>query len=252
MIGKLFFDKKAETIDLPREELARFAAQVFTCMRDVPTLVLFEASDWRVRHLFPQFANGNASLQNQLDLRKIKSFERLYNSQDLPHLRIIRLRSIGAVGETPQYVPIPEHEEKWLIAESDFEQNEKDAFTSERDFKHLTGIVDTQAEGPFFHYLSIGRMPTTVAGGQKAKEPQYKLDEGGGIAFKHQTIVELVPFFLQAEDNAQIWCRVAHFMRFSPGWNGGNTILSFPLHLAKDMLEDQFCILESGLDMEEE
>ena len=46
--------------------------------------------------------------------------------------------------------------------------------------------------------------------------------------------------------------RAAHFMRFSLGWAGGNIILSYPLHLAKDMLEDQFCILESSLDAEEE
>jgi hypothetical protein len=252
MIGELFFNKKAETINLPKEELACFAARVFTCMKDMPTLVLFEASDWRNRDLFPQFANGETALQNQLDLRKIKSFERLYSSQDLPHLRIIRLRRTGTVGETPQYVPLHEEEEKRPTTEGAFEQYEEGVFTRERDFRHLTGIVDTQAVSPFFHYLSIGRIPITVAGGQKAKQPQYKLDKGGGIAFKHQTIVEFVPFFLQAEDDAQAWCRVAHFMRFSPGWDGGNIILSFPMHLAKSMLEDQLCILESGLEAEEE
>jgi hypothetical protein len=251
MIGELFFNKRAETIDPPREDLARFAAQVFTSMKDVPTLVLFEASDWRVHNLFPQFSNSEAALKNQLDLRQIEPFEHLYSSQDLPYLRIVRLRSIGTVGETPQYVPVLENVENQLTAEKDFEQSKEDEFTIERDFKHLTGIVDIQAEGPFFHYLSIGRMPTT-ANRQKAKQPQYKLDEGGGIAFKHQTIVEFVPFFLQSGDDAQAWCRVAHFMRFSPSWDGGNIILSYPLHLAKDMLEDQFCILESGLDTEEE
>src|SRR5260370_9096704 len=252
MIGELFFHKKAETSNVPREELAGFAAHVFTSMKDVPTLVLFEASDWRVRDLFPQFANGETALQNQLDLRQIKPFERLYSSQDLPHLRIIRLRPIGTVGETPQYVPVLEDEANQPTAEQDFEEREEDEFTIEKHFKHLTGIVDTQAKSPFFHYLSIGRMPTTAAKGQKAKQPQYKLDEGGGIAFKHQTIVELVPFFLQAGDDALTWCHIAHFMRFSSGWDGGNIILSYPLHLAKDMLEDQFCILESSLDDTEE
>jgi hypothetical protein len=253
MIGELFFYKKAETINLPKEELASFAAHVFTSMKDVPTLVLFEAADWRNRGLFPQFANSEVApkMQNQLDFRQIKPFERLYTPEDLPHLRIIRLRPIGTVGETPQYVPVLEEEDQ-PIAESDFEQSEEDDFTVQKDFEHLTGIVDTQAESPFFHYLSIGRRPKTVADGQKAQQPHYKLDDGGGIAFKHQTIVEFVPFFLQTGDDAQTWCHVAHFMRFSPGWAGGNIILSYPLHLAKDMLEDQFCILESSLDAEEE
>jgi hypothetical protein len=253
MIGELFFHKKAETINLPKEELASFAAHIFTCMKDVPTLALFEAADWRIRGLFPQFANSEVALQmqNQLDFRQIKPFERLYSPEDLPHLRIIRLRPIGTIGETPQYVPVLKEEDQ-PIAESDFEQSEDDDFTIQKDFEHLTGIIDTQAESPFFHYLSIGRRPKTVADEQKAQHSHYKLDDGGGIAFKHQTIVEFVPFFLQTGDDAQTWCHVAHFLRFSPGWVGGNIILSYPLHLAKNMLEDQICILESSLDTDEE
>jgi hypothetical protein len=252
VIGELFLNKKVETIALPREELASFAARVFTGMKDVPTLVLFEASDWRVRDLFPQFANGEAAQQNHLDLRKIWPFKRMYSREDLPHLRIIRLRPVGTMGETPQYVPVLEDEEDQPITESDFAESEEDEFTVEKDFKQLTGLVDTQAESPFFHYLSIGRMPTMAAKGQTAKRPQYKLDEGGGIAFKHQTIVELVPFFLQEGDDALAWCHIAHFTRFSPGWDGGNIILSYPLHLAKKLFEDQFCILESSMDTEDE
>lgn len=251
MIGELFLSKKAETIALPREELARFAARVFTNMSEVPTLVLFEASDWRFRDLFPQFANETA-LQNQLDLKNIRSFEHIYSQPDLPHLHIIRLRPTGTAGETPQYVPVFEYEKNQTGTESKWEGSIEDEFTVERDFRQLTGLVDTQAESSFFHYLSIGRMPTTTAGGQKTRYPQYKLDEGGGIAFKHQTIVEFVPFFLQTEDDAQAWCRVAHFMRFSPGWDNGNIILSYPLHLAKKLFEDQFCILESSMDREDD
>ncbi len=230
IIGDLFLNRKAQDIDLPEAELARFAAQVFTNMSNVPTLVLLEAQGWRNRDLFPQFANTRIPLQNQLDLTHVETFERVYNLSDLPNLRVIRLRPIGLLGETPQYVPVFKDEEDQLAAD--------------RDFKRLTGFIDTQAESPFFHYLSIGRMPTTAATEQKSKQHRYKLDEGGGIAFKHQTIIEFVPFFLQPGDNAQAWCHVAHFMRVSPGWDGGNIILPYPLHLAKDMLEDQLCILQ--------
>jgi hypothetical protein len=147
------------------------------------------------------------------------------------------MRSIGSSGETPQYVPVF--------------QDEEEPLTEDRDFTYLTGFVDTQTEGsPFFHYLSIGRMPKTVASEQNSKLPRYKLDEGGGIAFKHQTIVEFVPFFLQSDDDAKVWCHIAHFMRVSPGWDGGNIILPYPLHLAKQMLEDQLCILEGGVEEE--
>jgi hypothetical protein len=237
IIGDLFLHRKAQDIDLPDAELARFAAQVFTSINDVPALVMLEAQDWRNYNLLPQFANGKASLQNQLNLTHVKSSERMYNLSDLPNLRIIRLRPIGSLGETPQYVPVLEDEEEQL--------------TEDSDFKRLTGFIDTQAESPFFHYLSIGRMPKTAATKQSSKQSRYKLDEGGGIAFKHQTIVEFVPFFLQPGDDAKAWCHIAHFMRVSPAWDGGNILLPYPLHLAKDLLEDQFCILEGGLDKEE-
>jgi hypothetical protein len=161
----------------------------------------------------------------------------LYSQSDLPNLRIIRLRSTGSLGETPQYVSVFKDEE--------------DRLTEDRDFKRLTGFIDTDMENSFFHYLSIGRMPTTVATGQNLKQHRYKLDDGGGIAFKHQTIVEFVPFFLQPGDDAQAWCHIAHFMRVSPGWDGGNILLPYPLHLAKHMLEDQLCILQGGLEEEE-
>jgi hypothetical protein len=250
IIGELFHEKQAKAIDIPRADLASFAAYVFTSMPDVPKLVLFEATDWRSRDLFPQFANGEIAQQNQLDLRKIKPFERIYSQQDLRQLRVIRLRSVGTLGETPQYVPVLEDEDNQSLTAFDFEERETEELTIERDFQQLTGLVDLQAESPFLHYLSIGRLPTT-AKGQITQRPQYKLDGGGGIAFKHQTIVELVPFFLQAGDDALVWCHIAHFMRFPPGWSGGNILLSYPLHLAKNLLEDQFCILENSLDTEE-
>ena len=120
----------------------------------------------------------------------------------------------------------------------------------EKDPKQLTGFVDTQAVGEFFHYLSVGSMPTTAAKEQQVKTGFYKTDEGGGIAFKHQTIVEFVPFFLQAEDDPQAWCHIPHFMRISPGWDGGNIVFPYPMHLAKCMIVDQLCILNGGLNDE--
>ena len=154
----------------------------------------------------------------------------------LPNLRIIRVRTIGS-GETPQYFAVREDEE--------------DELKEEKDLKQLTGFVDTQAASEFFHYLSVGSMPTTAAKEQQKKTGFYKTDEGGGIAFKHQTIVEFVPFFLQKEDDPQAWCHIPHFMRISPGWDGGNIVFPYPMHLAKCMIDDQLCIVDGGLSEEE-
>ncbi|HZU03178.1 MAG TPA: DUF3962 domain-containing protein [Ktedonobacteraceae bacterium] len=237
VVGELFMKGREQDIRLPADAQAQFAAHVFIETGNEPTLVLLEAQDWRNYNVLPQFANGKEPLKNQLDLRHVKAVERLYSLKDLPNLRIIRLRTIGSSGETPQYFPVLEDEE--------------DEMKENKDLVHLTGFIDDQADSEFFHYLSIGRLPTTAAREQRGKPGLYKMDAGGGIAFKHQTIVEFVPFFLQKEDNPQAWCHIPHFLRISPGWDGGNIVFPYPMHLAKCLIEDQLCILDSSLDEEE-
>ncbi len=176
------FSEGRKDINLSSDAQAQFAAQVFTETHDDPTLVLLEAQDWRNRDVLPQFANGKTLQKNQLDLSHVKTFERLYSQGDLPNSRIIRVRTIGS-GETPQYFAVHEDED--------------DQTKEDKDLGRLTGFIDTQAESDFFHYLSVGPLPTTAARKQREKPGLYKTDQGGGIAFKHQTIVGLVPFFLQ-------------------------------------------------------
>jgi hypothetical protein len=240
VLGELFVKGKEkgneEILSLSKEAQAQFAAHVFTDTYSEPTLVLLEAQDWRNRDVLPQFANGKAVAKDQLNLTHVKTFEHLYTRKDLPNLRIIRVRTIGT-GETPQYFAMREDKE--------------DEVKEEKDLKQLTGFIDTQAASEFFHYLSVGSMPTTAAKEQQGKTGFYKTDEGGGIAFKHQTIVEFVPFFLQPEDDPQAWCHIPHFMRISPGWDGGNIVFPYPMHLAKCMIVDQLCIVDGGLNDEE-
>src|SRR5581483_7356094 len=235
-LGEVFLRGREQEISLPAEVQAQFAAQVFTETRDAPTLVLLEATDWRNYDVLPQFAN-TAKLKNKLDLRHVKTYGRLYTLEDLPHLRIIRLRTVGTSGETPQYFTVTVGEE--------------DELEEDRDLSYLTGFIDSQTESSFFHYLSIGKLPIT-AKRQYQNPGLYKTDEGGGIAFKHQTIVEFVPFFLQEEDNPHAWCRIPHFMRIHPAWDGGNIALPYPMHLASRMINDQICILEHNTEWGEE
>ena len=235
VLGEIFMGGKEQDISLSPEAQAQFAAQIFTETRDVPTLVLLEATDWRNYNVLPQFAN-TTKLKDQLDLRHVKTYERLYAVKDLPHLRIIRLRTVGTSGETPQYFTVAAGEE--------------DQLEEDRDISYLTGFVDSQAESSFFHYVSIGKLPIT-AKRQYQNPGLYKTDEGGGIAFKHQTIAEFVPFFLQEGDDPHAWCRIPHFMRTAPAWDGGNIVLPYPMHLAQRMIDDQLCILENNGDLEE-
>src|SRR5207249_11113524 len=133
---ELFARGQEQDIRLLPDAQARFAAQVFTEMRNEPTLVLLEAQDWRNYNVLPQFANGKTPLKDQLDLRHVKAFERLYTPEDLPNLRVIRLRTIGSSGETPQYFAVLEDED--------------DEMREDKDLGHVTGFIDSQAESHLF------------------------------------------------------------------------------------------------------
>nr|BBH91697.1 hypothetical protein KTC_64480 [Thermosporothrix sp. COM3] len=227
VLGEVFMRGKKDKIALEPADQAQFAARIFTEAYHVPTLVLLEATDWRNYNVLPQFSNA-MQVKDRLDLSHVKACGRIYTPEDLPYLRIIRLRTVGSSGETPQYFPVVFDEE------GEMEEGQ--------DFKQLTGFIDKQAESPFFHYFSIGKLPITSK--DQNRKNLYKMDEGGGIAFKHQTMVEMVPFFLQKDDDPLAWCRIPHFLRIHPAWGGGNITLPYPLHLAACMLDDQICMLE--------
>lgn len=235
LLGKIFARGKPENILLSDDARTQFAAKVFLQESINPTLILLEAVSWRGYKVLPQFSNRN-TLIDQLDLKHVKGVQHLYSTRELSHLRIIRLRTIGTLGETPQYLTIGEPE--WDVSKVS------------KDLDYLAGFVDTQTKSDFFHYLSIGQLPVT-AKDQSQSRGAYKTDRGGGIAFKHQTIVEFVPFFLQPEDKPLAWCRIPHFMRISPAWDGGNIVLPYPMHVAKSMLIDQLCMLEHKGNWEE-
>lgn len=70
------------------------------------------------------------------------------------------------------------------------------------------------------------------------------------MAFKHQQMVEMVPFYvhpdLQSEKGLMLLCRAPHYLRASPGWSMGNTVLPYPMHLGDQLISDQLCILSDG------
>jgi len=67
---------------------------------------------------------------------------------------------------------------------------------------------------------------------------EFLSNSGGDVAFRHQQAVEIVPFFLQPEDEPAAWARVVHALRFSTAWGQGNLSKPYPLHLAHTLLED--------------
>lgn len=226
-IGKLFTAENWKALNLKRQDCATFAANILTQI-EKPTLALFEANNWRNHEILPLFANTYKQ-PNVLDLQHLPSVKKRFTPDQLPLLRIVRVRTGGTLGETPQYIPLRNGE---VV----------------KDLDYLGGYVDTQAESQFLHYLSIGKYPDSLDKTQKqSRDDLYKADFGS-IAFKHQTVVELVPVFLQKEDTPLYWCRIPHLLRSSSAWAGGNTTLPRPLHLASCLLNDQLCIHDPFVD----
>ena len=232
-------EKKGEDshpIKLSKAALNSFIETVLSTQLERPTIALIKAKKWR------NFDIGwnqltVRSLSDRLDVLEFKK-----NKQDRPTryqrddqrfdnlLGVIRIRTDE---ETPQYIT---NRGTW----------QDDSLS--KDLSQLSGFIDV-TEHNVFHYFSIGRLPSTVGKAQSKKSSVdlYKSEDGGGIAFKHQQMVEMLPFFVrpdfQTAERLKALCRVPHYLRFSPAWSMGNIVLPYPMHLGDQLLNDQLCIL---------
>ncbi|WP_292762848.1 RNaseH domain-containing protein [Nostoc sp. NOS(2021)] len=235
-----------KTVQLKGIELAKFAADVLTQVGDCPTLVLIEADVWRNERgeenggqAWFQLKNENLLAKRDiLDFQHVPGHACVYprdHNQLKNLLGIVRFRTGD---ETTQYIT---NRQAW---------NEN---SPARDLIHLSGFYDTSVP-ELLHYFSIGRLPKT----QKAQDTStarelYMLDSqddeyGVNIAFKHQQMLEILPFFVhpdfqKTEESLKSLCRVPHYLRFSPAWSMGNIHSPYPMHLGKQLIKDHLCIL---------
>ncbi len=224
-------------------ELAQFAARVVAAPHERPTLVLIEAEVWRNAgkegHTWPQLKNEHlADQRDELDFRHVHGQTRAYLRTDPAVQNLLAVVRLRLHHETPQYLP------------------EVTDDTSARDFKNLSGFLDRRIPD-LWHFFSIGQLADTqkIAADKDAGQGLFKLDvrpgkdgAGAGVSFRHQQLVEMVPFFvrpdLQTEIGLPALCRVPHYLRTSPAWNTANTLHPFPMHLAKCLIDDYLCILD--------
>ncbi|MEH2143526.1 RNaseH domain-containing protein [Nostoc sp.] len=235
-----------KTVQLKGIELAKFAADVLIQVGNKPTLVLIEADAWRNERGEENGGQAWFQLKNEyllakrdvLDFQHVPGHACVYsrNHNQLRNLLgIIRFR---AGDETTQYIT---NRQTW---------NEN---SPARDLIHLSGFYDTSVP-ELLHYFSIGRLAKT----QKAQDTStarelYMLDSqddeyGVNIAFKHQQMLEMLPFFIRpdfqkTEESLKSLCRVPHYLRISPAWSMGNIHSPYPMHLGKQLIKDHLCIL---------
>ncbi|MEH2229778.1 MAG: RNaseH domain-containing protein [Nostoc sp.] len=258
-VGKIFAEARRDRqenkkrlqskIKLNGTELVQFVARVLTKHLDRPTIVLIEAEGWRNGRgedndgkIWPQLQNENLlAKRNVLDFCHVPGNSCEYKRDNKQLQKLLAVIRIRTGKETPQYIT---NREAW---------NED---CPARDFQHLSGFYDKSAP-ELLHYFSIGRLPKTQKKQDEMPIPElYKLGfqedkYGANIPFKHQQIVEMVPFFVhpdfQTEEALKALCRVPHYLRCSPAWSMGNIVLPYPMHLAQEIIEDHLCILGVNL-----
>lgn len=232
---------ESSPLQLKGGHLARFVAQVLSQKLERPTLALIEAEKWRNGKQNENDNKGWVQLQNDkladqlelLDFTHLSGFSLPYPRQGSYMQNLLGIIRIRQGNESPQYV-----------AQSAGWQDK----TKTQDFDHLTGFLDKSIPG-VLHYFSVGKLPKT----QKKQKGVNLFDklkiesEGAATSYKHQQMLELVPFFIrpdfQQPEQKLALCRVAHFLRVNPAWGMGNTVLPYPMHLGETLIKDQVCIV---------
>ena len=258
-IGKLFHEvRKArnaqgsarqmlEQVQMKGGHLVKFAADTLVNHLENPTIALIEADVWR-NERSKDGSNHQAwfQLKNEylLEQRDILNFAHVpnhnceYKREDTKLnnlLGVIRLRSGN---ETPQYIT---NRQEW----------NEDSETI--DFTQLRGFIDKTVP-ELLHYFSIGRIPSTQKGQNTLIARNLgKVEHDGdiyaaNIAYKHQQMIEMLPFFVrsdfQTEEKIKVLCRTPHYLRTCPTYTKGNISQPYPMHLGLTLINDLLCILD--------
>jgi|GEM_PF-954423 len=260
-VGKIFADARRDRhentkrihskIKLSGTELVQFVARIVTKHLDRPTIVLIEAEGWRNERgedndgsVWFQLKNEYLlAKRNVLDFRHVPGHNCEYSRESKQLENLLAVIRIRTGKETPQYIT---NRETW----------NKDC--PARDFQHLSSFYDNSVP-KLLHYFSVGKLPKTQKAQDEKPIPElYKLgyqeDQfGANFPFKHQQLVEIVPFFIrpdfQTEEALKALCRVPHYLRCSPAWSIGNIVSPYPMHLGQEVIEDHLCILGVNLQI---
>ena len=236
-----------EQLQMKGGDLVKFVADTLVNYLENPTIALIEADVWRNQR--SKDGDNNQAwfqLKNEylLEQRDILNFIHVLghncqyqrDNEKLNNLlAVIRLRSGN---ETPQYVT---------------NRNNWDDNTETQDFTQLSGFIDKTIP-ELLHYFSIGRIPETQKKKQNTPKARNlsKIEHEGdiyaaNIAYKHQQMIEMLPFFVRAdfqtEENIKALCRIPHYLRTSPAFTKGNINHPYPMHLGEKLIKDMLCIL---------
>jgi hypothetical protein len=203
-------------------ELSNFVQEVLTTL-ETPTIVLITTEKWRDWNVWPQLRNKD--LAEQKDMLSFKPNGYSFQRDDPKVENLVAVIRFKSGVQTPQYIT-----------------------DSQRDFSHEYGLYEMSDE--LLHYYSVGR-PSITSQQQRsprAREHASKIDSvASGIAYKHPQVVELTPFFVHPDyrstDGQLQLCRIPHILRHAPAYAQSNIVLPYPMHLAKQLIQDQLCIL---------
>ncbi len=169
------------------------------------------------------------------------------------------VKDINNKGESATDDDVYQDCQNWITTffpntQSNLDRKTWDDNSTTSDFTKLSGFIDKSVP-ELLHYFSVGKIPQTQKKKQDTKKARElskteHIDEiyAANIAYKHQQMVEMLPFFVrsdfQTEENLKALCRVPHYLRLSPAYTKGNIIQPYPMHLGMKLIDDLLCILD--------
>lgn len=212
--------------------LERFIEQIIEIEKDRPTLIFVPSNGWRIYWGWLQdklISFDRMKLNNTIYLPASHGLVG-GNTRKIENIRVIRYR----FGEVPAYLTL----------------DPTKGSESQAGYGHgVCKIADRT-------YYSIAQKPDSY----QASYNWSRFSETASEGYKHNArmsaLIEVVPAFLQPEDDPDIYARAFHLLRAAAShWVNGFTRHPLPSHLANNLTEDYISMRSSvntDIDVEEE
>lgn len=223
--------KQPNEVCLDDEKILSFVDNILRGPGGKDRIVLIHANNFRTKL--------NIGLRNpEMELNKYKIGRTIELSpRQIPSLRLIRILT----NEAPDYIDladIPNEPNNSLFRTK---VGEFDVFYSIGELATVRRQLTKESSK-----IAERRHPDNP----EEKEMISKLDLPDE-AFKHSQMVEIIPYFMQQDDDPEDLVWIAHRLRSTINWAAGNILLPRPIHLAEKFFDDMKCLYDSDNAEEE-
>jgi len=208
--------------------LERFLDQIIQIEKDRPTVIFVPANGWRY---YWKWLQDKVITFDQMKLNNSTYLPDLHglmggNTRVIGNIRVIRYR----FSEVPSYLTLDQTKEP----------------DSQAGYGH--GICKIAERV----YYSIAQKPDSYQPSYNWSRFSSSASGGYSKNARMSALIEIVPAFLQAGDNPDVYAKAFHLLRAAAShWVNGFTNHPLPSHLAKNLTED-YVSMRSSVSIEEE